>query len=104
LFTVQNQPTLVFNVGGILFYTTSKEDYERFEDALGVFANTVGAVSIGAGAGALVNTFLPQAPAAATAGAEVIDISTKAAFATRASSAQSKVDTAASELLAVIGF
>jgi RHS repeat-associated protein len=106
VFTVENQPTFVFNLGGILFYTTSQKDFETFQEALRVFGSTVGAATIGAAAGSAVNALvktLPQVPGI-SGGAEVIDISTKAAFATRASDAQSKVDTAVSEILAVSGF
>jgi hypothetical protein len=51
-----NYPTLVFNCGGILFYTTNNQDYQLFEEIAQASIGFGIAAGVGALAGTLVNT------------------------------------------------
>jgi len=93
--------TVVFNVGGILFYTTNAQDKDRFEEAVEGLRNMTGAAALGAAGALLANAIakLPKAPPPGAA-SEVIDISTKARIAVAGSEAEAETDVGA----AAVGF
>jgi hypothetical protein len=93
---------LIFNTGGIIFYTTNQGDYELFHDVIaGVIGFSLGA-GVGAGAGQLVNSLvksLPQYPAGPSSGSEVIEIEHEAQLAVQGTSAETQVDAEAAVLV-----
>jgi len=83
-------PTLVFNCGGILFYTTSQQDYNLFSSiAQGALGFGV-SVAVGAAAGKLVNVLT----AIGAQGSEVQTINNVIQIGLRVESAQDALDTA----------
>jgi len=97
VFPSSQGPVLVFNAVGILFYTTSQEDYENFKEVVEAGFG----LSLSAGAGQLVNALvksLPQVPASPSAGSEVIDIGIKARQAIQGAEAGRETEEAADTL------
>jgi RHS repeat-associated protein len=97
--------TLVFNVGGILLYTTSDQDYDEFEDGIERLREVTGAIGLGGGAGLVVNLLARSLPRIATspnAVSEVIDISTKARIAVNGSQVTTETEGSAEFLEDVI--
>jgi hypothetical protein len=90
---VDGNATLVFNAGGILFYTTNQKDYENFEEAIQATAGLAVAAAIGASGAQLAN-LIAKLPQASSVGSEVIDISTLARTAVQANEAEAGLDTA----------
>jgi len=87
MFTVDNQPTLVFNMGGILFYTTNKSDYDLLNEvAQGALGFGISA-AVGAAAGQLVNTVVGQ-------GSELQTINNLVQIGIKGGEAEVEIDTA----------
>jgi hypothetical protein len=97
IFPSSQGPVLVFNTAGIIFYTTSQQDYKNFQEVLQAAFGLGSAAALGGLAGQLVNTLvraLPQVPASAAAGSEIIDIGSKARIAIQGSTAATETDEA----------
>jgi hypothetical protein len=95
IFPSSQGQVLVFNTAGILFYTTSQQDYRNFEEILQVTFGLGAAAAGGALAGQLVNTLvgnLPVVPASPAAGSEIIDIGNKARIAIQGTEAGTETE------------
>ncbi len=95
IFPSSQGQVLVFNTAGILFYTTSQQDYRNFEEIIQVTFGLGAAAAGGALAGQLVNTLvgnLPVVPVSPAAGSEIIDIGNKARIAIQGTEAGTETE------------
>jgi RHS repeat-associated protein len=86
--TVDAQSVLIFNTGGIVFYTTNQGDYELFRNSI-----------LGMGAGVaisyIVNTLadsLPRYPSSPSGGSEIVQIERDAQIAVEGTEAETQLD------------